>query len=61
MICMKGRVFLDTNIFLYAHDKDSPVKRDLARELIFDVYKTGSCAVSTQVLAEFFSKLYCSI
>jgi len=54
MICMKDRVFLDTDIFLYAHDKNPPKKRDIARDLIFDVYKAGSGAVSTQVLAEFF-------
>jgi len=51
---MKGRVFFDTNIFLYAHDNNNPGKRGIARDLILNEFKTGNCAVSTQVLAEFF-------
>lgn len=51
---MSGRAFIDTNVFLYAHDKHNKKKRATAREKIFTLYKTGYCAVSTQVLAEFF-------
>ena len=48
------RVFLDTNIFIYAHDRGNQKKRDRARGLIFDAYGAGRAVISAQVLAEFF-------
>lgn len=51
---MSGRCFIDTNIFLYAHDVNFLEKRDSARQLITDEYSSGTVSISTQVLAEFF-------
>lgn len=51
---MNDRVFIDTNIFVYAHDRSDPVKRDRAREVIFNIYRFGNAVISNQVLAEFF-------
>ena len=51
---MSDKCFLDTNIFLYAHDNSAKQKQKIARELTFQVYKAGSCAISTQVMSEFF-------
>ena len=51
---MSDRAFFDTNIFLYAHDGNNLSKQTTARELIFRKYRAGTCAISTQVLAEFF-------
>lgn len=54
MSFMNDRCFLDTNIFLYAHDNSEEQKQNIARKLIKHVYSEASCAVSTQVLSEFF-------
>jgi predicted nucleic acid-binding protein len=51
---MSDKSFIDTNIFLYCHDQDYSEKRNIARDLIFREYESGSCAISTQVLIEFF-------
>ena len=51
---MSDKTFIDANIFLYCHDQGHSVKRNIARELIFREYETGSCSISTQVLIEFF-------
>lgn len=49
---MKGKVFFDTNVLLYAHDRHDPAKQRLALDLI-DAHAVG-IVVSTQVLQEFF-------
>ena len=54
---MSDRVFLDTNIFVYAIDS-SPAqsdKRDRARGLMRENLETESGVISIQVLQEFFS------
>ena len=51
---MSGRVFLDTNILVYADDLDAGAKRERAQEILQDALTTGSGVVSTQVLQEFF-------
>ena len=51
---MTSRVFLDTNVFIYADDEDAGPKRDRARALIADVLADGNGVVSTQVLQEYF-------
>ena len=47
--------FVDTNIFIYAHDSSADLKREKARELIARLFETGEGAISTQVLSEFYS------
>lgn len=45
-------VFLDTNVAVYAYDRDEPVKREVARGILDD--RSEPLVVSTQVLAEFY-------
>lgn len=51
---MSAKVFLDTNILIYAHDKAYPDKMARAREIIFQGLRDGLAAISAQVLSEFF-------
>jgi len=48
------RVFLDTNVLVYAYDASEPVQRARARTLLADL---EDAVVSTQVLAEFYVAL----
>jgi len=52
---MKGdKVFLDTNLLLYAYDAGSPVKHGIAVRILEDLWRSGNGILSTQVLQEFF-------
>lgn len=44
--------FLDTNVVVYAYDRDEPAKRDRARAILME--DGDELCVSTQVLAEFY-------
>ncbi len=46
------RYFVDTNIFIYAHDRDAGVKHERARQLLEHLWTSGQGALSTQVLQE---------
>lgn len=48
------KVFLDTNVLVYASDHDSPGKMRTARALMQRVASDGGGVVSTQVIQEFF-------
>lgn len=50
-----GRVFLDTNVLVYADDLSSPKKRNAAQSIIEDCLLKQSGVLSTQVLQEFFA------
>jgi predicted nucleic acid-binding protein len=52
---MKDRVFLDTNILVYAYDRHDPRKQGIAQSLLVDGMENESAALSVQVLGEFFS------
>jgi predicted nucleic acid-binding protein len=52
---MSGKVFLDTNIFLYAYDESEQLKKSVARELVRNTAMDGSGIVSYQVIQEFFN------
>lgn len=52
---MKGRYFLDTNIFVYSFDENAKDKQQKARELIKTSLKTGNGHISFQVIQEFFN------
>lgn len=52
---MSGRFFLDTNVFVYSFDSDSPKKAARAAELIAQALKNRTGAVSYQVVQEFFN------
>jgi len=49
---MSDRVFLDTNILVYAHEPESGIKHERARALIEKLWNTGAGVLSTQVLQE---------
>ncbi len=49
-----NNVFLDTNIFVYAHDFEAEEKRETSRQLIYQTLQEGTGVISPQVLSEFF-------
>jgi predicted nucleic acid-binding protein len=48
------KVFLDTNILIYAFDISAGGKHHIANELLMGLWERGSGVVSIQVLQEFF-------
>lgn len=51
---MAERIFIDTNVLLYADDLDAGDKRETAQSLLYQAYVDGNGVLSTQVLQEFF-------
>ena len=51
---MKDKVFLDTNILIYAHDQDAGPKHDVALSIIKKIWETETGIISTQVIQEFY-------
>lgn len=51
---MTGRVFLDTNVVVYAFDRDAGARRDRAIAVLASA-QAGSHVVSAQVLQEFYN------
>jgi predicted nucleic acid-binding protein len=51
---MKDKVFLDTNIMVYAHDRSSGDKHAIAREIMDYLWEKRRGVISVQVLQEFF-------
>lgn len=54
---MKDRVFVDTNILVYAHDRDAGSRHELAKEVIGQLWEDKLGILSTQVLQEFYVTL----
>jgi len=54
MSCTSVPSFVDTNILVYAEDRDAKSKHAIARELVVDLWERGDGVVSVQVLQEFF-------
>jgi predicted nucleic acid-binding protein len=50
---MSDRVFVDTNVLVYAHDADAGKKHSFAKELLSQLWETRTGILSTQVLQEF--------
>jgi predicted nucleic acid-binding protein len=50
---MSDKVFLDTNIFIYANDRNEPRKQAIAIDLIRDATIESSGVISYQVIQEF--------
>ena len=48
------KIFVDTNILIYAYDRGAGTKHDLALKLIETLWQEGTGALSTQVLQEFY-------
>jgi predicted nucleic acid-binding protein len=51
---MSGKVFIDTNILVYAHDLDAGVKHTIALQIVKDLWEQRLGVLSTQVLQEFY-------
>ncbi len=51
---MSARRFLDTNVLVYAYDKDALGKQEVARTLLRKALVDDNAVVSSQVLSEFF-------
>lgn len=51
------KIFVDTNVLVYAHDTTAGRKRDVAREVVLELWNTATGVVSTQVLQELFVSL----
>lgn len=50
---MRGRYFIDTNVFVYEVDANSDGKSKVAKRLIEEALAEGSACISTQVMREF--------
>lgn len=51
------KVFVDTNVIVYAYDKSAGEKHRIAAGIMKDLWKSGLGTVSTQILQEFFVTL----
>jgi predicted nucleic acid-binding protein len=51
---MTDRAFVDTNILIYAYDRDAGDKHRLASDLLRRLWMEGNGVLSTQVLQEFY-------
>lgn len=51
---MTDKVFVDTNILVYAHDLDAGDKHGLAVDIISKLWESRNGVLSTQVLQEFY-------
>jgi predicted nucleic acid-binding protein len=51
---MSDRIFVDTNVLVYAYDRSEPQKQQQALQVLDPLAVTGVGAISTQVLSEFF-------
>jgi predicted nucleic acid-binding protein len=49
-----NRVFVDTNVLVYAYDRDAGRKRDIARDVLAGLWKASGGILSVQILQEFF-------
>lgn len=47
--------FVDTNVFVYAHDLGAGAKHHRSANLLTELFESNTGAISVQVLAEFYS------
>src|SRR5262249_31668196 len=52
--CMSARIFVDSNILIYAHDLDAGSRQQRSAEWLSRLWETGAGRLSTQVLQEFY-------
>lgn len=50
---MSDRIFLDTNVLIYAQDSGVPTKQRKSRDIIMRLADSGDGVISTQVMQEF--------
>ncbi len=51
---MSARVFIDTNVLVYAYDRSEPEKQRRALEILDQLVSTRTGVISPQVMLEFF-------
>ena len=51
---MSARIFVDTNILIYAHDVDAGAKHQVAKNVLRELWSQRSGVLSMQVLQEFY-------
>jgi predicted nucleic acid-binding protein len=51
---MSGKTFIDTNVLIYAHEKDANAKNEIAKTVLRDLWSERTGVVSMQVLQEFY-------
>src|SRR6266516_207216 len=56
-VVMAERVFVDTNVLVYAHDLDGEVKRAIAEHVLRQLWNDETGVLSGQVLQEFYAAL----
>ena len=54
MTCMIVKIFVDTNVLVYAYDRGAGPKHAQALGLVENLWKDGNGVLSTQVLQEFY-------
>jgi predicted nucleic acid-binding protein len=54
---MRDRIFVDTNILVYAHDADAGEKHAAAAQAVTDLWESRNGILSTQVLQELYITL----
>ena len=54
MTCTIVKVFVDTNVLVYAYDRGAGSKHERALSLVENLWREGNGALSTQVLQEFY-------
>ncbi len=48
------KIFVDTNVLVYAHDLDAGLKHEIAKRLMRELWAARAGLLSTQVLQEFY-------
>ena len=56
-----ARYFVDTNLFVYAHDESAGRKREFAQDLISELWETRSGCACVQLMQELFVNLCCKV
>jgi predicted nucleic acid-binding protein len=51
---MSDKIFLDTNVIVYAYDKSAGEKHIKAKKILIDLWESGFGVISIQVLKEFY-------
>ena len=51
---MTGKVFVDSNVLIYAHDRDAGDRQKRAAEWMTKLWKNRAGCLSTQVMQEFY-------
>lgn len=52
-----AKIFVDTNILVYAHDRDAGKKHESAKRILKKLWENQNAVISLQILQEFFTTL----